>query len=104
MPQSDGSGAHMAHYTTIHLHSVPPRRAAKYAAWFDGPHRADLARLRGFLTADRYEVAPQQIMPDIAQPWRFVSIYDFDFSAPEIDIPALGPLIAAAARCRHDRR
>lgn len=86
----------MALYTTIHLHNVPNGREADYAAWFDGPHRETLARLRGFKEADRYEVTAEQIMPDIAQPWRYVSIYDFDHPQPEIDIPALGPLIADA--------
>jgi hypothetical protein len=82
--------------TTIHLHNVAADRDAEYAQWFDGPHRCALAHLRGFESADRYEVAAQQIMPDIPQPWRFLSVYDFDLPAPEIDIPALGPLIAEA--------
>ena len=86
----------MALYTTIHLHNVVAGREADYAAWFDGPHRAALAHLRGFKTADRYEVAAEQIMPDIPQPWRFLSVYDFDLPAPEIDLPALGPLVADA--------
>jgi len=86
----------MALYTTIHLHNVAAGREAEYAAWFDGPHRAALARLRGFRTTDRYEVTPQQIMADIPQPWRFVSIYEFDLPNPAIDIPALGPLVAEA--------
>ncbi len=86
----------MSLHTTIHLHNVPAGREAEYAAWFDGPHRAALTHLRGFKTADRYEVTPQQMMPDIAQPWRFLSMYDFDLRSPAIDIPALGPLIAAA--------
>ena len=86
----------MALYTTVHLHNAPAGRETEYAAWFDGPHREALAHLRGFKTADRYEVTPEQIMADIAQPWRYASIYDFDFPAPEIDIPALGPLIADA--------
>ncbi len=86
----------MALYTTVHLHNVTAGKEADYAAWFDGSHRSALARLRGFEAADRYEVAAQQIMPDIAQPWRFMSVYDFDLPAPEIDIPALGPLIADA--------
>ncbi len=86
----------MALYTTIHLHNVPAGRDAEYARWFDGPHRVDLARLRGFVATDRYEVSQVQIMPDIAQPWRFLSIYDFDLPSPEIDLPALGPLIAGA--------
>jgi hypothetical protein len=86
----------MALYTTIHLHNVPAGRETEYATWFDGAHRAALGRLRGFITTDRYEVTPQQIMPDISQPWRFVSVYDFDLPDPAIDIPALGPLVAEA--------
>jgi hypothetical protein len=86
----------MALYTTIHLHNVPAGREPDYASWFDGPHRASLAALRGFKAADRYEVTREQIMADIPQPWRFLSVYDFDLPNPAIDIPALGPLIAAA--------
>ena len=86
----------MALYTTLHLHNVPSGREPEYAAWFDGAHTRSLGALRGFKAADRYEVTPQQIMPDIPQPWRFMSLYDFDLPAPSIDIPALGPLIAAA--------
>ncbi len=86
----------MALYTTLHLHNVPAAREPEYAAWFDGEHQQELARLRGFRSADRYRVSDAQIMPDIAQPWRFLSIYDFDLPTPEIDLPALGPLLAQA--------
>jgi hypothetical protein len=86
----------MSLHTTIHLHNVIAGREADYAAWFDGPHRADLARLRGFRSADRFEVTPEQIMADIPQPWRFMSVYEFDYATPEIDLPALGPLLAEA--------
>jgi hypothetical protein len=86
----------MSLHTTIHLHDVPQGREDDYARWFEGKHREDLARLRGFRSADRFEVTPEQIMPDIPQPWRFMSIYDFDLPAPEIDLPALGPLLAEA--------
>jgi hypothetical protein len=86
----------MSLYTTIHLHNVPSAREADYAAWFDGTHRKSLAGLRGFRMADRYEVTPEQIMPDIPQPWRFMSVYEFDYAVPEIDLPALAPLLAEA--------
>ena len=86
----------MALYTTLHLHNVPAGREAEYAAWFDGPHRTAVTALRGFKAVDRYEVAPEQIMADIPQPWRFLSVYDFDLPSALIDIPALGPLIATA--------
>lgn len=86
----------MARFTTIHLHNVPRARADNYAEWFDGKHRDDLNRLRGFSGADRFEVTPEQIMPDIAQPWRFMSVYEFELDRPEIDLPALAPLLAEA--------
>ncbi len=86
----------MTLFTTIHLHNVPIGREAEYAVWFDGPHNEALQQLRGFVSADRYEVTPEQIMPDIPQPWRYLSVYEFDYAVPEIDLPALGPLIADA--------
>lgn len=86
----------MALHTTLHLHNVPPGREGDYAAWFDGRHRSLLATLRGFQSADRYEVTAEQIMRDIPQPWRFLSVYDFDLPDPAIDVPALGPLVAEA--------
>lgn len=86
----------MALFTTLHLHNVPAGREADYHGFFDGAHRTALERLRGFVSADRFEVTPEQIMADIPQPWRFCSVYDFDLAQPEIDIPALGPLLADA--------
>ncbi len=86
----------MALYTTTHLHNVSTGREAEYALWFDGTHQEELARLRGFKSADRFEITHEQIMPDIAQPWRFMSVYEFDYTTPEIDLPALGLLIANA--------
>lgn len=86
----------MALFTTIHLHNVPAGREGDYAAWFDGPHRQRLAGLRGLTGADRYEVSQAQVMKDIPQPWRFLSVYDFDLATPEIDLPALAPLLAEA--------
>ena len=85
----------MALYTTLHLHNVPSEKLVEYAAWFDGPHREALARTRGVVAADRYEVAPHQL-GDAFQPWRFLSVYDHDLAHPEIDLPALGPLLAEA--------
>ncbi|MFD1613232.1 hypothetical protein ACFSCW_15610 [Sphingomonas tabacisoli] len=86
----------MTGYTTLHLHNVPAGQEDAYAAWFDGKHREDLSRLRGFVAADRFERTAEQVMPDIPQPWRFMSVYQFELDHPEIDIPALGPLLAEA--------
>jgi hypothetical protein len=86
----------MALYTSLHLHNVSDGREPDYAKWFDGPHQRAVSGLRGLKTADRYEVTREQIMPDIVQPWRFLSVYEFDCPEPGIDLPALGPLLAEA--------
>jgi hypothetical protein len=86
----------MALYTTLHLHNVTKGREADYARWFDGPHRAAVSQLQGYLALDRYEVTPEQIMRDIPQPWRYLSIYDFDYPDPITGIPQLAPLLAQA--------
>jgi hypothetical protein len=86
----------MSLYTTIHLHNVPQSREDDFSIWFDGPHRTALERLRGFKSADRFELTKEQIMPDIPQPWTYLSVYDFDYLSPEIDLPALASLIAEA--------
>lgn len=86
----------MALYTTIHFHNITTGREAEYAAWFEGQHAGDLAKLQGFVNADRFELTPEQVMPDIAQPWAFMSVYEFDYATPEVDLPALGPLLAGA--------
>ncbi|MYM64036.1 hypothetical protein [Pseudomaricurvus sp. HS19] len=84
----------MALYTTVHLHNVNPGHEQDYANWFDGDHQTELSRLRGFRGAQRFEVTKEQMMPDIPQPWRYMTIYDFDTETPEIDLPALAPLLA----------
>jgi hypothetical protein len=99
--QSYSTGAYntgVALYTTVHLHNVPQPREAEYAAWFDGPHRAGVTALPGIVSLDRFEIAREQIMPDIPQPWRYMSVYDFDFADPIIGIPQLGPELAAARK------
>jgi len=86
----------MALYTTLHLHNVPSGRDADYAAWFDGPHRNEVEKIAGFKALDRFEITAEQIMRDIPQPWRYLSVYDFDYVDPIVGIPALRPSIAAA--------
>lgn len=85
----------MALVTTLHLHNVPDGRDLEYSRWFDGEHRTKLALLRGLIGADRYEVTEAQL-GDAPQPWRYLSVYDFDLPTPPIDVPALGPLLAEA--------
>lgn len=86
----------MALYTTLHLHNVVAGKEADYAVWFEGDHGAALSGLAGFRSADRFEIAPVQIMPDIHQPWRYLSVYEFDYDVPDRDITKLARALAPA--------
>lgn len=86
----------MALYTTVHLHDVPAEQIEDYAKSFEGPHRKTLNQLRGLRFADWFEVTIEQIMQGVPQPWRYMSVYEFDLPNPAIDLPALAPLIAEA--------
>ena len=84
----------MASYVTAHFHNAPAGREAILSEYFRGAHLAAVKRLRGFRSAQRFEVTPEQIMASIPQPWRYVTIYDFEFEYPAIDLPAIAPHLA----------
>jgi hypothetical protein len=80
-------------YVTIHLHSASAGRDSEFERFFAEDHVPALRRLRHFRAAQRYRYQPHQLM-DIAQPWQYVTLYDFTTDSPEIDLPALAPLLA----------
>jgi hypothetical protein len=84
----------MASYVTVHLHNPAAGREAELTGRFRDGHVAAVARLRGFRGVQRFEVAGEQIMVSIPQPWRYATIYDFESEDPAIDMPALAPHIA----------
>lgn len=86
----------MATHVVLHLHNVPVGREDDYAVWFEGPHHAALSALDGNLSADRYEVTPEQVMADIPQPWRYLSVYDVTSQDLEAAIAGLSQRLAQA--------
>jgi hypothetical protein len=84
----------MSSFVTVYLHNPAPSTEAALTDAIRGSHFEAVGRLRGFRGAQRFEVTPQQVMPAIPQPWRYVTIYDFDLETPEIDIPAIAPHLA----------
>jgi hypothetical protein len=84
----------MAAYVTAHFYNPAAGRDGELSAFFNERHVPALVKLRGFREVQRFELSPDQIMAAIAQPWRYLSLYEFDFETPEIDQPALSPLLA----------
>src|SRR5579862_3333044 len=86
----------MPTYATIHFHNPTPGKEDRLSAWFSAAHADILRRLRGFRKVDRFEVTEIQAPICPVQPWRYLSIYDFEFDNPEIHVPALGSFLADA--------
>ena len=84
----------MSGFVTIYLHNPATGRETDLAQAVRGGHFEAASRLRGFRSAQRFEITPEQVMPAIPQPWRYVTIYDFELESPEIDIPSIAPLFA----------
>lgn len=82
--------------TILHLYNVRAGGEGRFEQWFEGKHRSAVQGLRGFRECGRYEATAEQVMADIPQPWRYLGLYEFDLPSLEIDLPALGPLLAEA--------
>jgi hypothetical protein len=84
----------MTSYLIAHFHNAPGGKDAALSERFR-VHVADVARLRGFRAAQRFEVTAEQIMATIPQPWRYITVYEFEFADPRIDLPAIAPHVAS---------
>jgi hypothetical protein len=84
----------MPTFVTVHFHNPASGKDAKLSAWFSAAHADALRRLRGFKKVDRFELTESQAPICPVQPWRYLSIYDFEFDHPEIHVPALGSFLA----------
>jgi len=84
----------MEEYVVAHFHNAAPECEARLTAAFSGQHRASVQRLRGFFQMQRFVLGEQQLMADIAQPWKFLTLYEFHLDRPELHLPALATPIA----------
>lgn len=84
----------MPSYVTVHFYNAVPGKEAELEAWFDKEHTSVLSRLRGFKHVERYQLTPEQLPPGKVHIWDYMTVYDFEFSNPEIHVPALGSFLA----------
>lgn len=84
----------MADFVTAHFYNPAKGQEDALTRFIAEKHAGALPRLRGFRSAQRFELTERQTMPGIAQPWRYLTLYDFSFNDPAIDLPALAPLLA----------
>ena len=84
----------MASYVTLHLRSAPLETAEAAEAFFARVQSDAAKYLRGVRRVESYECEATQLMWDIPQPWKYLTIYDRELDEPQIDIPALAPILA----------
>jgi hypothetical protein len=81
-------------FVIMHLFNPAPGREAELTEYFREVHVPRVLGLRGIEGVQRFRITEDQLMAECAQPWRYATKYDFRLSNPEIDIPALAPLLA----------
>ncbi|WP_414900236.1 hypothetical protein ACMT1E_10930 [Sphingomonas flavalba] len=84
----------MAGQVTIHLHNAAAGKDEALADAFIGDHLRALAGVPGLRQVQRFACSADQLLREIAQPWRYVTIYEFQSPRPAIDVPALAPPLA----------
>jgi hypothetical protein len=98
----------MARYKLIAFNNPVPGREDEYNDWYSHTHLSDVLRVPGFLTAQRFRLAPAQ-QPGTEQRWRYVAIYDCEADSGQQLLDALAqrvrsgelPLSRALAEQRH---
>lgn len=81
-------------YVIMHLHNAGEGRDSELSGHFRDVHVPRALALRGIEGVQRFRITKEQLMPGCAQPWRYATKYDFRLASPEIDLPALAPLLA----------
>lgn len=81
-------------FVILHLHNAASGSEQGLAEHFEAVHVPKVMELRGFQGVQRFRITEQQLMAECAQPWQFATQYSFALASPEIDIPAIAPLLA----------
>jgi hypothetical protein len=80
-------------YVVLHLFNATTAQEAALHEQFVDQHVAAVQQLRGFRDVQRFRCASHQLI-EILQPWTHATFYNFTTSDPDIDLPAIAPLLA----------
>jgi hypothetical protein len=84
----------MQDFVTLHLFNIENGQENALIQYVDGIH-ADRVRVqRGFKSAQMFRCSPHQLLPEIRQAWTYAVLYESTSATPEIDLPAIAPLLA----------
>jgi len=79
----DGERTNMARFQYVILSRAEAGREAEFAAWYDGVHLADVARVEGVVSARRYPIRWISAETVDAPPWRSLAIYEIESDDPD---------------------
>jgi hypothetical protein len=84
----------MADFVTLHLFNVAPGREDALRRFVDADTMPQARTLRGMKAIDLHRRAPVQLQVEARQPWTHAMVYEAALATPEIDLPALAPVLA----------
>lgn len=82
----------LADHYTMHLFNTGSE--SDLIAYLDGGHMDRAKELRGFQQAQLFRCSEHQLLPETRQAWKYAMVYERSIDTPEIDVPALAPLLA----------
>jgi hypothetical protein len=68
----------MAKYTFVVLTNPTPGKEAEYNEWYNGTHIPDVLNAKGFVAAQRFRLADNQMDPKATQPYKYLAIYEIE--------------------------
>jgi len=98
----------MAKFRIVAFNNPVEGREAEYNDWYSNTHLADVLRVPGFLTGQRFKLAPAQ-KSGTEQRWQYAAIYECEADSPQQLLDALAeraggplmPLSSALSEQRH---
>jgi hypothetical protein len=79
----------MARYRLLAMTNAKSGREAEYNCWFDEVHIPDVLAVDGFVSAQRFRLAPAQRTP-APHPYQFAAIYELETHDLPTTLNALG--------------
>jgi hypothetical protein len=79
----------MARYQYVILGQAVQGREDEFDAWYDNQHLGDVARIRGVVSARRFNVEWQKTTELEAPHWRSLAIYEIEADDPRAVVAAI---------------
>jgi hypothetical protein len=87
----------VARYSYVVLTRAVAGREAEFTRWYDERHLADVLRVRGIVSARRFDLVEQKTTNLDAPQWNSLAIYEIESDDPQAVMSAISALSGSTA-------